>query len=226
MKMTHLNHSLAVLLMLALPAAALSAPPGTLSSFQPVMETPSGSQAWRVRYWTTSDRGTPIEVSGMVIAPREAIPASPRPVLAWAHGTWGVAEKCAPSLSPNFFQATPGLAEAIRRGFVVVAPDYPGLGSAVPHAYLGGVSTANAVLDAVRSARGIPGAAAGIRFAVWGESQGGHAALWTGQLARSYAPGLELLGVAAAAPPTDLAENLRAGRRSFRARFSHRVHSV
>jgi acetyl esterase/lipase len=67
------------------------------------------------------------------------------------------------------------------------------------------------VLDAVRAARSIPGAAAGSRFAVWGESQGGHAALWTGQLARSYAPDLSLVGVAAAAPPTDLAENLRAG---------------
>jgi acetyl esterase/lipase len=46
---------------------------------------------------------------------------------------------------------------------------------------------------------------------VWGESQGGHAALWTGQRARAYAPDLDLLGVAAAAPPTDLVENLRGG---------------
>lgn len=81
----------------------------------------------------------------------------------------------------------------------------------MPHPYLGGISTANAVLDAVRSARSIPGAAAGNRFAVWGESQGGHAALWTGQRAQSYAPDLVLTGIAAAAPPTDLVENLRAG---------------
>ena len=92
-----------------------------------------------------------------------------------------------------------------------MAPDYPGLGSAMPHPYLGGVSSANSVLDAVRAARGIPGAAAGSSFAVWGESQGGHAALWTGQRARAYAPELTLTGIAAAAPPTDLVENLRAG---------------
>lgn len=44
---------------------------------------------------------------------------------------------------------------------------------------------------------------------VWGESQGGHAALWTGQLARVEGENLTLLGVAAGAPPTDLAANLR-----------------
>jgi acetyl esterase/lipase len=65
------------------------------------------------------------------------------------------------------------------------------------------------VLDAVRAARRIPGAASGPKFAVWGESQGGHAALWTGMLARSYAPDLSLVGTAAAAPPTDLPANFR-----------------
>jgi pimeloyl-ACP methyl ester carboxylesterase len=67
------------------------------------------------------------------------------------------------------------------------------------------------VLDAVRAARAIPGAAAGGQFAVWGESQGGHAALWTAATARSYAPDLVLAGTAAAAPPTDLAANMREG---------------
>jgi acetyl esterase/lipase len=40
---------------------------------------------------------------------------------------------------------------------------------------------------------------------VWGHSQGGQAALFTGMIAKSYAPELTLLGVAAAAPATDLA---------------------
>lgn len=96
--------------------AAIAAPPGTLVSAEPVVETPSGMQAWRVRYWTTSDTGREIEVTGMVVAPREAMPIQPRKVLAWAHGTSGVAEKCAPSTSANFFAATPGLGDAIRRG--------------------------------------------------------------------------------------------------------------
>lgn len=199
-------------LSLALPSTPVFAQSaGTLEAADPVVVAPAGMQAWRVRYWTTSDRGAPIRVTGMIIAPRDARPAAMRPVLAWAHGTWGVVERCAPSLNRQFFTGTPGLSEAIRRGYTVVAPDYPGLGSPMPHPYLGGVATAHSVLDAVRSARAIRGAAAGASFAVWGESQGGHAALWTGQLARAYAPELRLVGVAAAAPPTDLVENLTAG---------------
>lgn len=191
--------------------SAVAQAPGTLISATPVSDAPSGAQAWRISYASTSDTGQPITLTGMVIAPREAIPARPRTVLAWAHGTWGVASNCVPENDAAYFNATPGLSEAIRRGHVVVAADYPGLGTSMPHPYLVGRSAAHAVLDAVRAARGIPGAAAGSRFAVWGESQGGHAALWTGQLARSYAPDLTLVGVAAAAPPTDLVQNLTAG---------------
>ncbi|WP_395622448.1 alpha/beta fold hydrolase [Sphingomonas daechungensis] len=198
---------LALMLSAASPALAQGRA-GTLISAEPIVETPGGMQAWKVRYWTLLGDGRPVQATGIVAAPREAIPAQPRNVLAWTHGTWGVVSKCAPSLSPNFWNATPGL-EAVRSGYVVVAPDYPGLGSDGVHPFLVGVDTGRSVLDAVRAARSIPGAAAGSRYAVWGESQGGHAALWTGQISARYAPELQLVGVAAAAPPTDLAQNLR-----------------
>jgi acetyl esterase/lipase len=207
---------LLALLALAFPQMALAQSggaqaAGTLISADPVVETPGGMQAWSIRYWTTDQDGRPSQVTGMVVAPREAMPAQPRPVIAWAHGTWGVVQKCAPSLSPDFFTATPGLTEMIKRGYVVVAPDYPGLGTDMPHPYLLGQDTARSVLDAVRAARQIAGAAAGPRMAVWGESQGGHAALWTSVISRSYAPELTLVGTVAAAPPTDLPANLNSG---------------
>jgi fermentation-respiration switch protein FrsA (DUF1100 family) len=44
----------------------------------------------------------------------------------------------------------------------------------------------------VRAARQVQGANAGTRFAVWGHSQGGQAALFAGQLAGQYAPELTL----------------------------------
>jgi acetyl esterase/lipase len=88
----------------------------------------------------------------------------------------------------------------------VVATDYPGLGTPGIHPYLIGISEARAVLDSVRAARNLPHTGASNRFAVWGHSQGGHAALYTGELAASYAPELKLVGVAAAAPATYLAE--------------------
>lgn len=199
---------LSILSLFSLPVAAQQA--GRLISADPVHDTPAGVQAWRVKYWTTNQYGKSFEVTGVVAAPREATPPRPRRVIAWTHGAWGVAEKCAPSISPNFFAATAGI-DAVRSGYVVVAPDYIGLGNPTMHPMLVGTDTANSVLDAVRAAREIPGAAAGNNFAVWGESQGGHAALWTAISARSYAPDLTLVGTAAAAPPTDLAANLREG---------------
>jgi hypothetical protein len=68
-----------------------------------------------------------------------------------------------------------------------------------------GTSEAHAVIDSVRVAGSLPGAGGGKKFVVWGHSQGGHAALFTGIIAKTYAPELNLLGVAAAAPATDLA---------------------
>jgi acetyl esterase/lipase len=193
----------------SVPAVAQRA--GTLVSSTPMRNAPVGMQAWQIRYASTNDRGQPEEVTGVVIAPEGVPSRMGRPVLAWAHGTWGVADKCTPSTSNNFFGATPALKAMVARGYVVVATDYAGLGTSQPHPYLIGGSAARSVLDAVRASRAIPESGASSRFAVWGESQGGHASLWTGQLAKQYAPDLTLLGVAAAAPPTDLIDNLTGG---------------
>ncbi len=196
---------LVTLLVMAAPAAAQRT---NLVSAEPVAQTPAGMQAWKIRYLSRDDRGVQQTLTGMVIAPREAMPRGPRKVIAWTHGTWGIADECTPSQSPRFFAATPAL-DAVRQGYVVVAPDYPGLGVPGPHPYLVGPVTGRSVIDAVKAARAIPGAAAGGDFAVWGESQGGHAALWTGQMQTVDGAGLRLVGVAAGAPPTDLAANLR-----------------
>ncbi len=194
---------------LALSQGVKAEDAGTLISAEPVVDTSPGSQAWRVTYWTRSESDEPLRVTGVVIAPREAMPRAPRKVVAWTHGTAGVVERCAPSSSSEFFASVPALGDMIRAGYVVVAPDYPGLGSSMPHGYLAGRETGRSVLDAIRAARQISGAAAGNDFVVWGESQGGHAALWTAIESRHYARELNLLGTLAVAPPTDLRENLR-----------------
>lgn len=196
-------------LMATMPAAAQQA--GRLIAAEPIAETPAGMQAWRISYDTTDQDGRAITATGVVAAPHEAMPAAPRRVIAWTHGAWGVSRRCAPSLSPDLLATSPGLGAMVARGYVVVAPDYPGLGSPGVHGMLMGRETARSVLDAVRAARAIPAAAAGRSFAVWGESQGGHAALWTAGEARRYASDLTLVAAAAAAPPTALAANLRSG---------------
>ena len=89
-------------------------------------------------------------------------------------------------------------------GWVVVATDYVAMGTSGTPLYLVGASEARDVVNSVRAARQVAGADAGTRWGVWGHSQGGHAALWTGALAASLAPELQLVGVAAAAPAAEL----------------------
>lgn len=194
-----------------LPRTAVAQRAGTLIAAQPVGDAPANVRAWRIEYWTSGGRNQPIRVTGMVIAPRGRSSAGPRRVIAWTHGLIGIAKRCAPSLGNTNFTLIPALDDVVRRGYTVVAPDYPGLGSDMVHPVLVGTSEGKSTLDAVRAARGIPEAEAGSRFAVWGESQGGHAALWTGQLWSSYAPDLQLVGIAAIVPPTDLHRNFKEG---------------
>lgn len=209
--MIRLSWPIIALLLLCASRVAFAQAPGTLISADEMHDAPAQMRAWRITYWTYDQDNRPHQVTGTVVAPSHLQASGTRRVIAWAHGTWGVMERCVPTPINRFFEVTPALGEMIRRGFTVVAPDYPGLGSSMPHPYLVGVDTARSVLDAVRAARAIPEAASGPQFAVWGESQGGHAALWTAAVAREYAPELTLLATAAAAPPTDLNANLRQG---------------
>ncbi len=183
----------------------LPGPPGSLIRVEPLSGAPPGAAAYRVLYRSRGLANQPIAVSGVMVIPEGPVPGRGREVVAWAHGTTGIMPRCAPSLRPNVLGLIPGLNEMLARGHVVTATDYPGLGTAGPHPYLVGVSEARAVIDSVRAARALRESSAGARFAVWGHSQGGHAALFTGQLTRAYAPELELVGVAAAAPATELA---------------------
>jgi pimeloyl-ACP methyl ester carboxylesterase len=68
------------------------------------------------------------------------------------------------------------------------------------------------VLDAARAARRLEAAGAGGRVVLAGHSEGGHAVLWAAELARAYAPELQVLGVAATAPGAELATTLELSR--------------
>jgi hypothetical protein len=193
------------------PPSSIPAAPGTVIRSEPFKRgVPEGARAWRVLYSSTDPEGTPIAVSALVVAGTGS-QAGPRPVLAWAHGTTGVVSGCAPSLTDQAITRIPDIERVLARGWVVVATDYPGLGTPGPHPYLVGQSEARSVIDSVRAARALDtGLRLQDRYAVWGESQGGHAGLFTGQIAREYAPELDLVGVAAFAPATDLAGLLAA----------------
>ncbi len=168
----------------------------------------TGIRGWRIRY-TTLRGGRPVVSSGMLLEPTSKAPRSGRKIVAWAHPTVGMGKACAPSANP--FPPSPGPAlsgitdwmlSIVRRGWVLVATDYAGLGTRGTLPYLVGPYEATDVITSVVAARRA-GVSAGTDYTVVGLSQGGHASLWAPQK-RSLARGMRLRGVVGAAPAADI----------------------
>jgi len=188
------------------PPADIPAKPGTIIRSEPMddVEVPGG-KGYRLLYTSTGFTGEPAAVSGMIFIPTAPAPAEGRKVVAWAHPTTGLADKCAPSRSSHeLHDLDVWLDQAMSYGWVVTATDYLGLGTPGPNTYLIGTQEAADVVNSVRAARNFPDSNAGSDWIVWGHSQGGHSALWTGTLADKIAPELKLRGVGAAAPASEL----------------------
>ena len=166
---------------------------------------PSGADAWRILYTTTREDGVPGIASGLVVTPGDR-GSEPGEVIAWTHGTTGVDPTCAPTVLEDPFEAGAffALDRVLEEGWTLVASDYIGLGTEGPHPYLIGQGQGRSALDAVRAARQLEELDLTDRTIVWGHSQGGHAALWTGILAPEYAPDVNVQAVAALAPASDL----------------------
>lgn len=170
--------------------------PGTVIRSMEV-EAPEGRAGLRVMYLSTDAEDDVRAVTGLVFHPTGEAPEGGWPVLAWAHGTSGLAAPCAPSRNP-----TPPPDFGVEG--VTVATDYIGLGpEGEIHPYLSAAAEANAVIDGVAAARSL-GVGAGDEWVVAGVSQGGHAALVTGERAAERLPDTELLGTVAIAPGSEL----------------------
>ena len=96
----------------------------------------------------------------------------------------------------------PYLTDFLARGYVVVATDYYGLGGPGAHQYVVGSTSARNGLDIARAAKEMKDLNAGSDLLVMGWSQGGHAAIFTGEEQSAYAPEFALRGVVAIAPGT------------------------
>src|SRR5437660_11010570 len=187
------------------PPSGLPHQPGALLRSEPLKDVilPAGMRGWRILYATTVDDSTPATAVGTVFAPTDP-PAGPRPVITWEHATTGLLQKCMPSLVSAPSAGIPGRDRIVMAGWVVVATDYPFAEKGGPHPYLIGEGEARAALDSVRAARQMSELTLDKRMVVWGHSEGGHAALWTGIVGPRYAPDLEILGVAAIAPAANI----------------------
>jgi len=193
----------------------------------------STGRLYRVAYATTGPADSVIASCGLVAVPDAADlkGGALNGVVAWAHGTLGVQQKCQPSERPKSFtgpmpkgigsvtrlgnQSSGALYNMLKDGYAVVATDYPsaGVGGSGLQRYVLGVAAGLAVLDSARTLTGNAQAFglaaispnAELPVVTWGHSQGGHSALWAGQLASAYFSHLgdktlDLAGVAGEAP--------------------------
>ena len=96
------------------------------------------------------------------------------------------------------------LPSAMQRGWVVTATDYVGLGTPGTPYYLIGQSEAQDVINSVRAAQNFEPAKASNQYSTFGHSQGGHSSFFAAQFSQSYAPELNLIATAAAAPALEL----------------------
>lgn len=189
------------------PVPLIAAPPGTVIRSERVTDAtnlPPLAVAYRVLYHSESITGADIAVSGMVVIPGQPSPAGGYPIATWAHATDGLAEQCAPSLQVT--PTAPYTAQLLDAGLIVASTDYPGLGTPGINPYLVGQSEGQAVLDAARAARNLVDGAASDSVIIFGHSQGGQAALFAGQISKSYAPDLFVVGVVAAAPVSNVGD--------------------
>jgi hypothetical protein len=167
----------------------------------------AGTDAWQILYLSTTVTGAATAVSGTLIVPTTAYSGT-RPVVAYAAGTQGWGDQCAPSkeIAANDFDEQFAVNNLLDQGWAVVITDYPGLGTPGDETYNVGIPEGYAVLDALRAATRLSaaGLSATAPMAIEGYSQGGSAADWAAQLQPSYAPELNLEGVAAGGTPANL----------------------
>lgn len=209
---------LASLLLAVVPAthaATTYGAVGTVLRVQPLNRAiwvPGASEGWKVTYVSTDVFGRKVPVTGEVFIPRGTPPAGGWPVLSWAHGTSGLADKCAPSVVGPAEPARDFayLHTWISQGYAIVATDYAGLGTPGLPAYLNGISEAHNIVDMVKAGRAFADGGPQYRhlatkFVIIGQSQGGGAAIYSARYATAMAgPGLSYRGAVGTGTPANI----------------------
>lgn len=152
-------------------------------------------------YNMTNIQGKTATATAMVLFPKAIQPKDGYRVVVWEHGTVGVGDGCAPSknaINPRFKILAETLLAA---GYVIIAPDYEGLGTPGVHPYLNLSSEAKSALAAVKAAKEHYGTQLKGDWMSIGQSQGGHASLGTAEFANTD---ISYKGAVAGAPASSL----------------------
>ncbi|KAL8680245.1 MAG: hypothetical protein Q9186_003541 [Xanthomendoza sp. 1 TL-2023] len=181
---------------------------------------PPATSMSRFTYQSQDLGGLPVPASAAILWPY-----SPRlhvdnkyPVVAWAHGTSGLFAENAPSNHRSLWQHFLAPYQLVSAGYVVVMPDYAGIGLSktgtgkkIVHQYLACPAHANDVVYAVQAAQRVFEELSK-EWVVIGHSQGGGAA-WAVAQRQASTPVDGYLGAVAVSPFTrlyDLQEPFRA----------------
>ncbi|MDH2523471.1 alpha/beta hydrolase family protein [Acinetobacter baumannii] len=156
-------------------------------------------------YKMLGQSGQEVQATSLVFTPITPPPVGGWPIVVWAHGTTGVADACAPSKAALADSTKDLISKLLAAGYVVVAPDYEGLGTPGIHPFLNVKSEAFSITDAVVAARNYLSQRNLLTSKKWvtvGHSQGGHAALGAAQYASRAQ--LDYKGTVAVAPASNL----------------------
>ena len=182
-----------------LPDVEPQGEPGTVLAEVPLdvnVGLSSASEQYRIAYTTVDQHGKPAVSTGAVYLPEGEKPEGGWPVLAWAHGTVGQSDECAPSINPLWPVEEEYLNTFLDEGYAIVATDYVGLDSPGFHSYLNGKVAAENVVDSVAAAHQMDATTdtepvLADEWAVIGQSQGGGVALHVAHRATELSEDLE-----------------------------------
>lgn len=183
--------------------------PGQLLRTEPATAPVGGAATTLVLHHSRSATDTDEAVTGTVLVPTTPWPGpGPRPWVAYAPGSQGLGEQCAPSrrLVEGTEAEAFSISALLARGWGVAVTDYDGYTDGGRPSYVAGPAMAHALLDVARAARAVPGTGitASTPWAVAGYSQGGAAAAWAASAQPRYAPDVHLVAATAGGVPGDL----------------------
>ena len=197
------------------PTNSSGAAPGTLLKLELDANTsaytlPPNTAISRMLFQSESINGSKVPVSAYILWPYlPRMQSDGFPVVAWAHGSSGALGNCAPSHYRNLLYQFASIFELAMQGYVVVAPDYVGLGVTndaegrpLVHPYFGSPSHANDLFYSVQAAQ-TAFSSLSKQFVVMGHSQGGGAA-WAAAVRQAQTPIDGYLGVVVGSPVTNI----------------------
>jgi secretory lipase len=185
------------------PGAIIDQRPTTIRA----LALPVPVRAWQVKYLSTDTKGEPAANIATVIQPF----VHGRKLVSYQTAYDGLDADCAPSygfatgINPPAYEEA-AILPLLLAGYTVVSADYEG-----PHyQWAAGLNSGHGVLDGIRAAQELTGLGADTPTALWGYSGGALASQWANELTATYAPELNIVGVAAGGVPADIEAIARA----------------